>query len=263
MRRIPKMADSPNRLKPKTATHLASAAIGLGVALALIGEWLLNYCDTLEPLAWRLVVISFLPLCAGLCYQLKVRGYNPALPVLLLVFPPAIWGAAHAPAGFRSIGLEDLPGDCIFYLIFMSVLLFIIFVLGCLVLYVISALSRKQCQFLKRRIVGFALFNFLLLIVGCVFCMLWSGLIFGNLYYSYDSLADFEPFWPITQGLIDYGGDMRGQLFGVSLLELQLVWLAFTLATWATTYYLYKLLRRESASSQLTSDLRVPVPLSS
>jgi hypothetical protein len=248
------MVDFQNKLTPRTGKRLASAAIGLGVALAVTGEWLLHYRNAFEPLAWRLATISFLPICAGLCYHLKVRGYNPALPLLILIFPPEIWGAVHAPATSHSIGTDAFPLDCIFYLIFMSVAHFIIFILGCVVLFVISALSRRQCAFLKQRVGRYALFNLILLLVGCVFSSLWSCFIFGNFYWSYDSLGDFEPIWPITRSLIDYGGaDIHGQLFGISLLELQLVWLAFAFGSWATTYYLYKAILRTYASRRLTS----------
>jgi hypothetical protein len=147
------------------------------------------------------------------------------------------------------------PFDCIFYLISMGIVHFTIFILGCLVLFVISALSRKQCGFLKQRVGRFALFNFLLLPVGCVFGTLWTGLIWGNLYYSYDSMGDFIPFWPITRSVIDYGAaDVHGELFGVSLFELQLIWLAFALGAWTTTYNLYKLISRTYTSRQLTKD---------
>lgn len=79
----------------------------------------------------------------------------------------------------------------------------------------------------------------LLLIVGSLFHLMWSYLIWGRIYFSADYFVDFTPFWPITQARVDMVfGNTRGQLLGVSLFQLQLVWLFFAAGTWGVTIFL-------------------------
>jgi hypothetical protein len=124
----------------------------------------------------------------------------------------------------------------------MGMLHLAVFVVGCVIL---AALAMKQRGTFLRRVGRFGLFLGSLLIVGSVFNGLWSCLIFGRLYFSTDYVFDFSPFWPITQKVIDAPfGDLRGQLFGVSLFQLQLVWLLFAAGTWTVTIILYRFIRR-------------------
>lgn len=68
----------------------------------------------------------------------------------------------------------------------------------------------------------------------------------GRLYYSTDYVFDFSPVWPITQRIIDMPfGEQRGQLFGVTLVQLQLVWLTFALGTWGVTAFFYKAMHQK------------------
>ena len=111
------------------------------------------------------------------------------------------------------------------YFALMGVLHLAMFAVGCLIL---GALAIRQRGTFLRRVGRLGLFLGLLLIVGSIFNGLWSCLIWGRLYFSTDYVFDFSPFWPITQKVIDAPfGDMRGELFGVSLFQLQLVWLLF------------------------------------
>lgn len=128
------------------------------------------------------------------------------------------------------------------YFMVMGAVHLAVFVVGCVVL---AALAIRHRGTFLRRVRRFGLFVGLLLAVGSFFNGLWSCLVWGRLYYSTDYVFDFSPFWPITQGLIDAPfGDMRGQLLGVSLFQLQLVWFCFAAATWAVTVLLYRLIRR-------------------
>jgi hypothetical protein len=105
------------------------------------------------------------------------------------------------------------------------------------------------------------LFVGLLLVVGSVANGLWSCLVWGRLYFSTDYVFDFSPFWPITQKVIDAPfGDMCGQLFGVSLLQLQLVWLLFAVVTWTATILLYRLISRRPPANQSVETNRRPAP---
>jgi len=151
--------------------------------------------------------------------------------------------------------------ECEFYLFFVGLLHCVGFIVAYIGLFIFSALSRKQSGFLTRRIGRFTLFNVLLLFVGSVFNGVWSCTIWGRFYYSHDYLVDFTPFWPTTQSDIDYGcGDVHGELYGISLIELQLIWLLFAVGTWATSIYLYRLIQRRRSAlpttdhGQLTTD---------
>lgn len=138
---------------------------------------------------------------------------------------------------------SQFPAECLYYLVPMSVLHLAGFIVGCGVL---AALPRKQPGTVLRRIGHFALFVVLLLLIGSVFSGIWSCLVWDRLYDSTDYVFDFMPFWPITRSVIDAPwGDERGQLLGVSLFQLQLIWLLFAVGTWGVTAFLYRLLRRQ------------------
>jgi len=138
--------------------------------------------------------------------------------------------------------------ECFWYLLPMSVLHLAVFVVGCIIL---IFLPRKQPGTFKRRIRRFGLFMVLFLFVGSFFNGLWSCLIWDRLYDSTDYVFDFIPFFPITQGMIDRPfGNERGQLLGVSLFQLQLVWLLFAVGTWGVTIFLYRLVRRKQPANK-------------
>jgi hypothetical protein len=136
------------------------------------------------------------------------------------------------------------------YFALMGALHLAIFAVDCLIL---GALAVRQRGTFLRRVGRFGLFMGLLLIVGSVFNGVWSCIIWGRLYFSTDYTFDFSPFWPISQKTIDAPfGDMRGELFGVSLFQLQLVWLLFASGTWAVAIVLYRLVcRRPPANKSL------------
>jgi hypothetical protein len=115
-----------------------------------------------------------------------------------------------------------------------------------------------------RRIGNFGLFLVLLLLVGAMFNGLWSCLIWDRLYDSTDYYLDFCPFFPITRSVIDAPwGNERGRLLGVSLFQLQLVWLLFAAGTWSVTIFLYRCFSRRpplvnsSNESQKGGELRL------
>ncbi len=157
-------------------------------------------------------------------------------------------------AEFQPIPWNNFLQECYFYLMFVSVLQLALFIIGSIILLVVSALSKKQRPFLGQRVGRFAVFNALLLVVGALFNGVWSCTIWGRFYYSTDYVFDFTPFWPITQRVIDAPfGNERGQLLGITLFELQLIWLAFALGTWTIAIFLYKKLKKW-ASLPLTTD---------
>ena len=133
--------------------------------------------------------------------------------------------------------------ECLWYLIPMGMVHLAAFLVGC---GIVAVLPHRQPGTVGRRIGRLALFVGLLLLVGSVFNGLWSCLIWDRLYDSTDYVFDFMPFWPITRTVIDAPwGDERGRLIGVSLLQLQLIWLLFAAGTWGGTASLYRFLRKQ------------------
>jgi hypothetical protein len=145
-----------------------------------------------------------------------------------------------------------------YYFMLMGLFHLALFVTGSLVFTVLAI--RQRGRFLKR-VRGLGLFLGLLLVIGSVANGLWSCLVWGRLYFSTDYVFDFSPFWPVTQQVIDAPfGDMRGQLFGVSLLQLQLVWLLFAASTWALTILSYRLICRRPPANKSVETNRRPTP---
>src|ERR1022692_2906748 len=123
---------------------------------------------------------------------------------------------------------SEFPTECLWYLMPMSVLHLVVFVVGFCVLLL---LPRRPRSTLKSRVGRFGLFLLLFLLVGSFFNGLWSCSVWDRLYDSTDYVFDFIPFWPITQSVIDAPwGDEHGRLLGVSLFQLQLVWFAFAMS---------------------------------
>lgn len=146
----------------------------------------------------------------------------------------------------HPIPWTHFPDECFWYLYpIMGLLHLVVFLVGCIILSIVSISSHQHAGTLKRRIGRFGLFMVLFLFVGAVFNGLWSCLIWDRLYDSTDYVFDFCPFWPITRAVIDAPwGNEHGQLLGVSLFQLQLFWLAFAIGTWSVTIALYRLLSR-------------------
>jgi hypothetical protein len=150
---------------------------------------------------------------------------------------------------------SEFPAECLIYLLVMGVFHLAIFAIGCLALAVLAI--RQRGTFL-RRVGRFGILLGLLLMIGSVANGLWSCLVWGRLYFSTDYVFDFSPFWPITQKVIDAPfGDMRGELLGVSLSQLQLVWLLFAAGTWAVSIVLYRLICRRPPANKSLEPTRV------
>jgi len=158
-------------------------------------------------------------------------------------------------AAINPMPWNHFPRECLIYFVFAGILHLGAFVIGCLVLVI---LPRRQAGTLPRRIGKLALFTGLLLVVGSLFNGLWSCLVWGRLYHSTDYVFDFSPLWPITQEVIDMPfGDQRGQLLGVTLIQLQGVWLLFAFATWGVTAFLYRTIRRrQNLKSEGSRDMK-------
>jgi hypothetical protein len=176
-----------------------------------------------------------------------------------------LWSLAAAIAmndSFHPVPFpwSDFPAECLYYLVPMSVLHLVVFIVGCCVLLLPT---RKPHSTIKRRVDRFALFMVLFLLVASFFNGLWSCLVWDRLYDSTDYVFDFMPFWPITQSVIDAPwGDGRGRLLGVTLFQLQLVWFAFALSTWTVTFILFRFISRKLPPNQSPTPIALSVPRS-
>jgi hypothetical protein len=119
---------------------------------------------------------------------------------------------------------------------------FLFFTIGCVCL--VFVWLYKRSGFLK--LIGrWGLFNIVFLVVACPIGGLWSCLIFGHFYTSTDYISDFSPLIPITQDVLDarFGYEV-GHLYGITLRQLQLMWLAFAATTWVLSLSIYLSARR-------------------
>jgi hypothetical protein len=121
----------------------------------------------------------------------------------------------------------------------MSIVHLAAFLVGCVVLLIWSL---NKLSTLPKRIGRLGLFLAILLLVSSLVNGLWSCLLWDRVYHSSDYLFDFIPFWPITWAMINRPfGNEHGQLLGISMWQLQLLWLCFACSTWAITVVLYRL----------------------
>ena len=106
----------------------------------------------------------------------------------------------------------QFPVEFLIYFVGMGILFLPVFLLTCTGL---AFLRGATPGWLSVKIRRLALFMGLLLLAGSIFNGLWSCLIWGHLYWSADYLLDFTPFFPVTQGRVEFPfGDVRGSLLG-------------------------------------------------
>jgi hypothetical protein len=143
-----------------------------------------------------------------------------------------------------AIPWTEFPAECLWYFVPMAVFHAVVFLVGCLILIVVT----RNRSIILKRIQKLALFILLLLIVGSLFNGVWSCSVYNRFYHSTDYIFDFIPFWPISWITVDTPwGDGHGELYGTTtLFQLKLLWLLFAIGTWGTTILLYRTFRRWS-----------------
>jgi hypothetical protein len=140
----------------------------------------------------------------------------------------------------------DYPVECFWYLFLGWVVHLLFFGLGCICLIFVQLYARSGYGKLFGR---WAQFNIVFLLVASAIAGLWSCLIFGHFYTSPDYISDFSPLIPITQAVIDARfGNQVGYLYGITLRQLQLLWMAFAAITWALALFIYFRIRRPGSS---------------
>lgn len=75
---------------------------------------------------------------------------------------------------------------------------------------------------------------------------IWSSAIWGRVYFSADYVADFNPFYPISQAWIEVPfGAVKGKILpGFTIAHVRIAWFLFAFASWASAFFLYSRVRR-------------------
>src|SRR5688572_8372038 len=133
---------------------------------------------------------------------------------------------------------NDFFVECLYYFVPLSVVHIAAFIAGSLV---IMALSRRNTPGLFRRIRRFGLFLALLLVAGSLFNAESRCVLSVILYLRTNNNLDSIPSRPTTQRVVGRPfWYLPGQLFGITVSQLNFVWLLFALGTWAGTVLSYR-----------------------
>jgi hypothetical protein len=146
---------------------------------------------------------------------------------------------ATLPLHIQTYGPLWYPVECFWYWFPLGLIVHgALFLAG---FFVIGAVSLFRHGHFRQRFSRWAVFNLSFFVTAGLVNGIWSCSIFGRLYWSTDYVSDFSPFWPITQGILDARfGDQVGGLLGISLLQLQALWLVFAVCAWVLSYVLYR-----------------------
>jgi len=146
------------------------------------------------------------------------------------------------------------------YFFFGLTLSFVVFVPGSIVLVLFTALRRTWSS-LRTRLFRLGAFLFLAAPVGGFFSALWYCSIWGRIYVTFDvDDDDFNPVFPIDQTLIN---QEHGRMLIGTVHQLQLIWLAYAVITWGTTFLVYRLARWLMTIQSRIADERGALALSS
>ena len=129
----------------------------------------------------------------------------------------------------KSLSWYEYPVNCINYLFASTADHILIFAVGYLVLLLVSRCLRVSYWWLFTHWIAF---NVILLLVSMAMGGFWDCLVYGRFYVTADYVSDFSPFVPVTQSVIDVKfDDYSGHLIGITLRQLQLIWLLFAFTT--------------------------------
>ena len=128
--------------------------------------------------------------------------------------------------------VEFIP-ECFWYL-FPGLFYHIVAILLTLGLYFVFTFTPIKLPRLRSVL----LFHTCLIITAMLANGIWSCTIWGNYYWTVDYTSDFSAFTPIARVQIDYswGEDITGGLNGVSLVQLNQIWLGFVAFTWLAAF---------------------------
>jgi hypothetical protein len=147
------------------------------------------------------------------------------------------------PPHVEAHGLLSYPVECFWYWFPLGVIFHgVFFLAGVIAIGTVSIFRRGH---FREWFIRWSLFSVSFFVVAGLLNGVWSCVIFGRLYWSADYVSDFSPFRPITQGVLDARfGEEVGGLLGVSLHQLQAIWLLFAITAWSSGFALYRLIRR-------------------
>lgn len=123
----------------------------------------------------------------------------------------------------------EFPSECLWYLV-PGVVHHIVALVATLAF--MSLLRRVWKN--QPRISTILYFHGYLLMVAMIANGLWSCAVWGNHYWSVDYISDFSVFFPISRATIkhSWGSEMSGGFNGVTLAELNLIWVGFGVGVW-------------------------------
>ena len=106
-----------------------------------------------------------------------------------------------------------------------------------LVVYVLSVVGIAVIRLASSRQPKFStafIFQVFLLFTGMLSNGIWSSVVWGRLYWSVDYVSDFSVFIPLLRNQVkgSWGPDQESALNGITLTQLNLVWLIFALGAW-------------------------------
>lgn len=148
----------------------------------------------------------------------------------------------------------EFPIECFWYLMVGIVVHGIAVILS-----VGGAMIVRWIGWRRPSIGNLLLFHLYLLGSAMIANGVWSCTIWGRLYWSVDYVADFSPFFPIFQGLIDYswGKGYSGGLNGISLFQLNCVWFAFAVTVWGCALIATKWTTRHLSQHKINDETTV------
>ena len=154
---------------------------------------------------------------------------------------------AALPPHIHTYGPLWYPIECFWYWFPLGAVVHGAFFLAGVIL--IGAIFLFRRGHFRRWFSRWAVFNVCLFVTAGLTNGLWSCFIFGRLYWSADYIFDFTPFWPVTQRTLDFPhGREVGGLLGISLLQLQALWVPFAVTAWVSAFALYRFYSARHAS---------------
>jgi len=128
----------------------------------------------------------------------------------------------------------------LFYILFVGLFQIVLFLCIALVIKAFCIQKPEKFRSVTRTVWQF---NIILLIFGCLFNSIWNWQIAGQLYYNWDVLLDYTPFWVIRREILNPPHNLEpssGLAEGFMFWHLQLIWAIFTIATWLLSYLGYR-----------------------
>lgn len=127
----------------------------------------------------------------------------------------------------------DFPVECFWYL-----LPGMVFHILALVASFAGIVAIRKMSAFRPRFSTAIIFQVYLLIAAMIANGFWSCVIWGRLYWSVDYISDFSVFIPMIRNQVEgsWGPHYSSSLNGITLTELNMVWLASAIGAWLLAF---------------------------